>query len=48
VVADRFGVANAYLIAVAAVGIAGLLVLTIPETAPRVLERRRTEAAATA
>jgi MFS family permease len=40
VVADRAGLGSAYLIAVAAVGIAGLLILTIPETAPRVLDRR--------
>jgi MFS family permease len=46
-VADRFGLGTAYLLAVAAVAIAGLLVLTIPETAPRVLSRR-SGAAATA
>ena len=40
IVADRFGLGSAYLIAVACVAIAGLLVLTIPETAPRVLSRR--------
>jgi MFS family permease len=40
VVADRFGIPAAYLIAVACVAIAGLLVLVIPETAPRVLTRR--------
>jgi MFS family permease len=40
IVADRFGLGTAYLIAVACVAIAGLLVLTIPETAPRVLSRR--------
>jgi MFS family permease len=47
IVADRFGLSTAYLIAVACVAIAGLLVLLIPETAPRVLSRRaRTVAAA--
>jgi MFS family permease len=40
VVADRFGIPTAYLIAVACVAVAGLLVLIIPETAPRVLNRR--------
>ncbi|HSR22023.1 MAG TPA: MFS transporter [Candidatus Eisenbacteria bacterium] len=40
IVADRFGLGTAYLIAVACVAIAGLLMLTIPETAPRVLSRR--------
>ena len=39
-VAERAGLGRAYLMAMVAVGIAGLLVLTIPETAPRVLDRR--------
>ncbi len=45
--ADRFGFGTAYLLAVACVATAGLLVLAIPETAPRVLARR-TEAVAPA
>ncbi len=44
-VADRFGLSTAFLIAVACIGIAGLLVLAIPETAPRVLGRRPTTVA---
>jgi len=48
VVADRFGLSTAYLIAVVAVATAGLLVLILPETAPRVLARQRPEAAVTA
>jgi len=47
IVGDRFGLANAYLIAVACIAIAGLLALALPETAPRVLSRR-TGAVATA
>lgn len=40
VVADHFGLGSALLLAAVSVGLAGLLVLAIPETAPRVLARR--------
>ena len=47
IVGDHFGLANAYLIAVGCIAIAGLAALALPETAPRVLARR-TGAVATA
>jgi len=48
IVATRYGVSTGLMLAVACVGIAGLLVLGIPETAPRVLARRRARAVAPA
>jgi sugar phosphate permease len=48
IVATRFGLSVGLLMAVACVAIAALLVLGIPETAPRVLARRQGRAAAPA
>lgn len=47
VLGDRFGMSTGFLVAVISVGVAGLLALALPETAPRVLSRR-TEAVAPA
>lgn len=38
---DRFGISIGFLVAVVAVGVAGLLAIGLPETAPRVLGRGR-------
>jgi MFS family permease len=44
-VSDHFGLPAAYMIAVVAVGLAGLLALALPETAPRIVGRRARVAA---